>query len=48
MLLEVLFVAVVLKNHLRVTVGQPVCILQLRWTQLVLQLLAFTTPWDRR
>lgn len=46
-LFEVFLVAVVLKHNLWVTVDQPVCILQLRWTQLVLQLLAFTTPRDR-
>ena len=42
-LLEVLFVAVVLQYHLRIAVDQPVRIVQLRQTQLVLQLLALTT-----
>lgn len=47
MLFEVFLVAVVLKHDLWVTVGQPVSILQLRWTQLVLQFLSFTTTRDR-
>lgn len=46
-LLEVLFVAVVLQHHLRVAVHQPVCIVQLRQTQLVLQLLALSATRDR-
>jgi len=47
MLFEVFLVAVVLKHGLWVTVDQPVSILQLRWTQLVLQFLSFPTTRDR-
>ena len=47
-LFEVFLVAVVVQYHLRVAVDQPISLLQLRWAQLGLQLLALPPPRHRR